>query len=208
MPSDQTPEPLSEQQLAEMERRTEQATPGPWADLASVYNRAMETYKKTRHHWWSGTRHDSLVVTLIGRCVHHGKAITEEDIPLAVDYWDIQKVISLRWSQFSRRRTELGEGFFSTEDADFIVHARTDIPALLDEVRRQALCISTLDTALAQEREQVSQISPLLDMLQQRWHVAQQHIGPALDCGSYADGLWCREIRAVLSQQPQTLEGR
>lgn len=125
--------PISPEEAQQWQELCEKATPGPWADLSDMYNRAMQAYKKTRGRWYHGTKAASTIVTLIGRSVVRGKPIEERDIPVAVDYWDIRRVISLRWSAFSKGMTSIGEGFFRPEDAVFIAAAREALPRLLAE---------------------------------------------------------------------------
>lgn len=106
------------------------ATPGPWADMKDRYNQAMERDHKRRKRWWHGTRDGSTAVECIARDIYHGEPIDDERIPAGPDWWDMQKVIGLRWSMFPKRTTAIIEGFFRQEDKDLLIALRNAWPAV------------------------------------------------------------------------------
>lgn len=136
---------LTDADLAAMEARAAAATPGPWADLRAMYREAMERHQNETGRWYHGTKAASTPVTLLAHAACYrsgwdrdagmeGHPLTAACFPAHMDYEDLKTVIGLRWS--SLRRTSTSEGYFHDEDADFIAHARADVPALLAEVRR------------------------------------------------------------------------
>ena len=91
-------EPMSEERLAEIERRCEAATPGPWLEHEWDTDGNMKPFRPRDQGWLK---------------IGDGKETVIQDMDIS-----------------------MGE-----HDAAFVMHSRTDIPALLAEVRRlRALC--------------------------------------------------------------------
>lgn len=128
---------MTDEQLAEIERRANAATPGPWIDLSRAYFERCKRDRRTHgNRWYHGSERASCPLALIVRDSVQGKPFALEDIPRRVDRYDLKAVFSLFWSSLPKQAKSMMEGFFRPEDAAFITHARTDVPALIAEVRR------------------------------------------------------------------------
>lgn len=96
---------MTSKKLAEIERRTAMATPGPWAHEISAEWGGTGLIWQHRSDWEEGM-YTSPRLKTIARCeyVHTG------------------------WNARPLEQTDA--------DAEFIAHARTDIPALINEIDR------------------------------------------------------------------------
>jgi hypothetical protein len=105
-------EPMPDKHLAEIRKRADAATPGPW-----------DTY--CHAHGADGCRCLSCYDDPTGWLVDHALTLDCEE-----------RVVDTP-NDFGRRRGSCDEGpLLSYEDANFAAHARMDVPALLDEVDR------------------------------------------------------------------------
>lgn len=95
--------------LDEIRKRCEAATPGPW-NIASRFSVNTIVYSVPKGKGWLGNK-------LID-VPEYGCVATPHD----------------RGNE--RQITTMGEAFGITDDAKFIAHARTDIPALLDALEK------------------------------------------------------------------------
>lgn len=144
--------------LDAVKKRADAATPGPWANLRDMYDEAMKSYKKGRGRWYHGSKAACYPVALIAQnaCPHcwgdeDAHEITPDCIPGHVDWYDLRKVLGFRWSILPKRATVLSEGLVRKEDADFIAHARSDVPMLVAEV-------DSLRAELAEARATIARV--------------------------------------------------
>jgi hypothetical protein len=110
-------EPLTEQDLDAIQKRADEATPGPWHWTHKACNEEIAEREKERGRkpkW-----RNKWIFRLQG---------SPRD-----DAWD--KVIAeLNWE--SVKGSEIAQSHPAPVDCTFIAHARTDVPRLLAEVRR------------------------------------------------------------------------
>lgn len=124
--------PLTEQQLDEITARADAATPGPWDVKAHV-------------HGASGCRCLSCDEDPAGWTIDHPAALFCEDI-VAARSADGTK------NQFGRELASCSEGPLLTfEDVSFAARARTDVPALAAEVRRQRTELAAVEMLAPQQ---------------------------------------------------------
>lgn len=102
---------MNDARLAQIEKRLEKATPGPWE-------------VGFHDHTASGCRCLSCYEEPTGHYVDHAGTL------------DCEESVAKTPNDFRRPRTSCGEGpFLSWEDADFAVHAREDVPWLIARIR-------------------------------------------------------------------------
>jgi hypothetical protein len=104
---------LTDDELAEMERRAGAATPGDWLH-------EIETNPRNESGMEYGLKNDTRYSVVVTSWVH-GQAK------------DRLLILGTSHSPFFERPVT---PYISPEDAEFIAHARTDIPKLIAEVRR------------------------------------------------------------------------
>lgn len=107
--SEQQPEALSDERLAEIEQREAAATPGPWGTYEAGGGGRIDIAADMEHTGYGY------------RCRREIARLDEEPIDndRSHDHWDEDD----DWSQVHH-------------DAEFVAHARSDVPALVAEVKR------------------------------------------------------------------------
>lgn len=125
-----------------IEARANAATRGPWEwssplDAAGPWARPKRSrpYAKRERQWSEDVLdHYALLLRGVPRWVRHVEAKTEKH-PSEIEGLDIfdGTVLGIHWPE---RKREVEFSGFAHEDKEFIAHARSDVPALVAEVRR------------------------------------------------------------------------
>lgn len=131
---------MTPKELAEIEARAEAAFPGPWEwrsplDAAGPWaqkKRSRPNAKRTRE--WSDDVGDHFALLLQGVPGWHVEPKTTKQ-PSEIEGLDIfgGAVLGVHWPE---RKKEVEISGLTHKDRQFIAHARTDVPALVAEVRR------------------------------------------------------------------------
>ena len=118
---------LEDAEIAEIERRADAATPGPWAWREKELNeRAARRLGVPRRRL---PRSAALVYCLTGPClVRHGATYEPDE-------WDYHQVMMLHRNEV--RDHIISPVAPSLADAAFIAHARTDVPRLVAALRAE-----------------------------------------------------------------------
>lgn len=115
--------------LDAIEMRCAAATPGPWAWITDRMNDRVSKRTQTGgRRALPGRRLRDLWVYLLAGPPRQGGDVKEW-----MDPWDFPHVIALPWASVKGTTVT---GFPSKDDEAFIAAARTDVPALVSEVRR------------------------------------------------------------------------
>ena len=124
--------------LSEILQRARGATPGPWRWMEDLFReKYMRPVKDKPGHYRARPDRkasDSWVYFLAGPVNGPRSGRSDDDFRKGlIGEWDFHRVMCLQWSDV--RGNELWNRSPNPEDADFIAHARTDVPWLLMAVK-------------------------------------------------------------------------